>query len=221
LEDYVVITDQDTEDLETKTCTLADIQPLISNCDMDVYESRIKVTLAALQQLHCNPVLIAPAPGPDKVIRVLNSTFYVNPGSVPFAGVAGLWSIYVGRDPQCVSRTDGISPYTVPSFCLIGLYGGECYPHTDPPTYMTAPGWDVPYMYCCGVGVASIQGLSDMQTTVPKVWTKGSSPLSRLAINSPVYFWQHSFYQAGIPTQGDGFVGVSIKYKIMDYNCIK
>ena len=36
LEDYVVITDQDTKDLETKTSTLADIKPLISSSDMDV-----------------------------------------------------------------------------------------------------------------------------------------------------------------------------------------
>jgi hypothetical protein len=221
LEDYVVITDQDTEDLETKTSTLADIQPLISSCDMDVYESRVKVTLTQLQNLRCSPVLLAPAPGPNKVNRVVNTLIYVNPGSVPFSGASHLWGIYVGRDPQCVSRTAGVSPYTVPESCFYGLSGGECYPYTDPPTYITAPGWDVPYMNCCAVRLTSILGVSDLSTPTPKVWTQGSSSNEVAPVNSAVYFWQQGYYQDGKPTEGDGYVGVSIKYKIMDLNCIK
>jgi len=220
LEDYVIITDESTKDLETKTTTLADIKPLISSCDMDVYESRTKITLTQLQQLHCTPVLLIPAPGTDKVIRVLGSTIYVNPTPTPFYSAGHVWGIYTGRDPMCVSRTAGVSPYIIPEHCLLGLYGGECYPTTDPPTYMTAPGWDVPYMYCCGTGVGGIQGVSELQTPVPKVWVRGSGPRTTAPINSAVYFWQHSFYQAGQPLSGEGYVGVSVKYKIMDLNCL-
>lgn len=221
LEDYVVITDQDTEDLETKTCTLATLEPVVTNCNMDVRTAAITLNLAELQNLHCTPKLLAEAPGPDKVIKVISQTIYVKPGLVPFTMTGNYWRVWVGVDPQCVTYTQGVPPYTVPETCLIGLYGGECYPYTDPPTYMTAPGWDVPYMGCCGSYTVGISGNTQLSVATPTVFTSGLVN-STLAINSAVYFWQQSFYTTTYPspTEGDGFVGVSIKYQIMDLNCL-
>ena len=219
LEDYVIITDQDTEDLETKTCTLATLEPVVTNCNMDVRTAAITLNLAELQNLHCAPKLLAEAPGPDKAIKVISQTIYVKPGLVPFNGAVNYWRVWVGVDPQCVNYSYGVPPYTVPETCLIGLRGGECYPYTDPPTYMTAPGWDVPYMNCCGSFTSGILGTTQLRVSTPTVFTAGLTNAT-LAINSAVYFWQRSFYSAGTPTEGDGFVGVSIKYQIMDYNCL-
>ena len=69
LDDYVVITDQDTKDLETKTCTLADIRPVITTINNNTYISRVKLGLSQLQVLRCSPVLMVPRPGPNKVIK--------------------------------------------------------------------------------------------------------------------------------------------------------
>ena len=46
---------KDTKDLETKTCTLADIRPVITTTNNNTFISRVKVGLSQLQVLRCKP----------------------------------------------------------------------------------------------------------------------------------------------------------------------
>lgn len=132
LDDYVVITDQDTKDLETKTTTLAAIRPVITTTNNNTYLSRVKIGLSQLQTLRCSPVLMVPRPGPNKVIKPETLVIYVKPGSQPFTGAADYWSIWGGQDPQCVAYTAGVPPYTIPASCTNTntLRGGQCFPVT-------------------------------------------------------------------------------------------
>ena len=228
LDDYVVITDQDTKDLETKTCTLADARPVITTTNNNTYISRVKLGLSQLQVLRCSPVLMVPRPGPNKVIKPETLVLYVKPGSQPFTNATDYWGIWGGQDPQCSAYTSSIPPYTIPASCTDPntLRGGQCWPTTNPPTYIYAPEWGTPgdgtwAMDCCGERWMGILGVGQLQTTTPAFHYKAFVN-DTLPINYGVYVWNSNFYSTGTPINGsDSFFYASIKYKIIDLDLIK
>jgi|TARA_R100000935_G_scaffold14381_1_gene28841 hypothetical protein len=80
-EDYFVLTDADSSELETKTCSISRAKVIV---DSPFYDVSVTVDAAQMFDLFNNPLTIISAPGANKVINVLSIIGHLQYNGIPF-----------------------------------------------------------------------------------------------------------------------------------------